>query len=167
LSRRRDRGLAKERTGMLVKTRRHRLLEFRQKARAAMSHPDLPQHARDLYKSAYDRADAALGIQDEGPSLTPGPRLRYPRDAPTLGERNSMARSQTVADGSVLAFKCPKCGKMTDQPVSWFVDKDILPCGGCGHGINLKTAEARRRIEETLRQVARVQAALTEAGNRS
>jgi DNA-directed RNA polymerase subunit RPC12/RpoP len=78
-----------------------------------------------------------------------------------------MSQSQSVADGARLPIKCPKCRKMTEKPLSWFVGKDILTCGSCGHDINLKGRDTRIRIEESLRQAARVQAALTKAGDLS
>ena len=45
-------------------SKRETLLRGRERARAALAHPDLPQPIRDLYKRAYDKADAALGLQD-------------------------------------------------------------------------------------------------------
>ena len=78
-----------------------------------------------------------------------------------------MVPVRTVAEGVHLSFDCPKCGQKTEQTVSWLIDKDILACRRCGYGIDLKRPDARRRIEETASTAARVQAALTEAGDLS
>lgn len=76
-----------------------------------------------------------------------------------------MPRFNFVADAVNLAITCPKCGKVTDKPVSWLVNESILPCDGCGGQINLKAGDNRRRIEEVAREAGRVQAALTKAGD--
>jgi len=78
-----------------------------------------------------------------------------------------MARAKNVADGLPVSIKCPKCGKMSQELLGGLIDKDVVPCGGCGHRINLRHGDARHRIEEVFREAARVQAALTKAGNRS
>jgi len=83
------------------------------------------------------------------------------------GDRLSTVPARTVADVVNLSFECPKCGEKTEKPISWLVDKDILACRRCGHAINLKRPDTRRRIEETARVAARAQAALTEAGDLS
>jgi hypothetical protein len=68
-----------------------RLLKGREEARAALSHPDLPQPIRDLYKRAYDKADAALGLDD---ALTRKAALGEP--AAPLGLRPATSRAKTT-----------------------------------------------------------------------
>lgn len=76
-------------------------------------------------------------------------------------------RHPTVADGLTIDVECPQCGKQVKQTVAWLVDKNILPCDGCGQAIDLKAPDKRRRIEEVAREAARMQAALTRAGKLS
>lgn len=93
------------------------------------------------------------------------PRHSLPWGYHTFHGAKVMPRHATVADGVRHHIKCPKCHEMNEKPVAWFVDKDILPCDRCGHGINLQKPDRRRRIEEAARNAARQQAALTESGD--
>jgi hypothetical protein len=53
---------------------RKKLLDGRERARAALAHPDLPQALRDQFKLALDQANAALGLDDS---------LSQPQNLPT------------------------------------------------------------------------------------
>ena len=76
-----------------------------------------------------------------------------------------MSRTKTVADGLSIGIMCPKCGENTEKVLSWLIDEDVMPCPRCGHRINLKAGNNGRRIKEVANEAARVQAALTEAGD--
>ncbi len=76
-----------------------------------------------------------------------------------------MARTKTVADGVNIRIKCPKCGEKTEKVLSWLVNQNVMPCPSCGHGVNLKAGDNGRRIKEVAHEAARLQAALTKAGD--
>jgi transcription elongation factor Elf1 len=75
-----------------------------------------------------------------------------------------MDRQRHLADAINLRIACPHCGKQIRQALSWFEGKDSVPCGSCGHMIDLRVEPYRSRIEACSRRAARAQAALRRAG---
>ena len=78
-----------------------------------------------------------------------------------------MPRFQHVRDSIDLSVKCPNCGEMTEKPLSWLVNEDVMPCGKCGVEIDFKSGDNGRRIQEVAREADRLHAILTKVGQGS
>lgn len=78
-----------------------------------------------------------------------------------------MSGRRPLAETITFHIKCPNCGEHAEKPVGWLKDHDFLPCGGCGHGINLKVEPTRTRVQAALDNLARLEAVFASGGNRS
>ena len=75
-----------------------------------------------------------------------------------------MTRAAHVRDTINLAIKCLKCGNKAEKPLAWLIDENVMTCGQCGNGIDLKSGDNGRRIQEVAHEADRLQAALTKSG---
>ena len=54
----------------------------------------------------------------------------------------------TLADRTLFAVACPKCGHETPKAVAWLVTKDGMPCRKCGSSIDLKSGDNAFLLEK-------------------